>query len=214
MATHYEKPPDAARRWLSYPKQSAGMTQTRTINAMNDSSLRSGSATWLRVTDAAIAAKQCLTYTGRAGKVVVEGHVNEPSRRFWRPDRQTEHPVWGAAPRVRVEHPSQLSEVNVNGQPATLQTDPVAGGYRFRRPVDVTAGSNTVTVAATDRDEPPNTTTQVWSFNVPTAQRTFTYNANGNHPSRRSGSTKWLRLEEAAFAAKQFTTESAGRVLT
>lgn len=115
MATHYEKPPDAARRWLSYSKQSMRMTQTRTIDAMNDPSHRLGSAKWLRVTDAAIAAKQCLTRTGGAGKVVVEGHVNEPSLRFWRRDRQTGQPVWGAAPRVRVEHPSQLSEVNVNG---------------------------------------------------------------------------------------------------
>lgn len=130
MATHNEKPRAAARRWLFYSKQSAGMTQTRTIDAMNDPSLRSGSAKWLCVSDAAIAAKQCLTYTGGAGKVVVEGHVDE------------------------------LSEVNVNGQPATLQTDPVTGGYRFRRPVDMTAGSNTVTVEAIDKDEPPNTTTQ------------------------------------------------------
>lgn len=78
----------------------------------------------------------------------------------------------------------------------------MAGGYRFRRPVDVTAGSNTVTVVATDRDEPPNTTTLAGSFNLTSAQRTFTYDANGNYPSLRSGSAKWFRLEEAGIAAK------------
>jgi RHS repeat-associated protein len=50
----------------------------------------------------------------------------------------------------------------------------------FRKPISVTPGSNTVEISAVDEDDPPNTTTQTWSFTVPPPQRTFTYDANGN----------------------------------
>ena len=118
---------DTGGNWLSYSKQSTGMTQTRAIDVMNR-----------------------LTRIGGAGRVVTEGHVNE------------------------------LSQVRVNGELAQMRTDPVAGGYRFQQSVDVTAGSNTVIVEATDQDQPPNTTTQTWEFTVPETQRLITYDANGN----------------------------------
>ena len=95
-----------------------------------------------------------LTQLGGAGSTVIEGRVNE------------------------------FANVTVNGQPATLRADPVAGGYRFQRTVPVTVGSNTVTVSATDLAVPPQpaplTTTQNWQFTVPAASRTFSYDANGN----------------------------------
>ena len=91
-----------------------------------------------------------LNQIGGAGSTLVEGTVNE------------------------------LSTVTVNNQPAELRTDPVAGGYRYRKTVPVTAGSNTVQIKAIDKDNPPNTTQKNWQFTVPSIQRSFNYDNNGN----------------------------------
>jgi RHS repeat-associated protein len=91
-----------------------------------------------------------LQQTGGAGTTVIEGGVNE------------------------------LADVTVNSQPAELRSDPATGGYRYRKPVAVTQGTNMVNVTAVDKDDPPNTTSQNWEFEVPGVQRSFTYDANGN----------------------------------
>jgi len=131
-----------------------------------------------------------LTQMGGAGDVVVAGHVNE------------------------------RSAVTVNGQAAVMQADPVSNGVLFRKPISVTPGSNTVEISAVDEDDPPNTTTQSWSFTVPPLQRTFECDASGNLtsdsngrsftwdakncPSLRSRPAKWLRIGDAAVAAGQW----------
>jgi RHS repeat-associated protein len=91
-----------------------------------------------------------LNQTGGAGTTVVEGKVNE------------------------------LADVTVNNQPAELKTDLAGGGYRYSKAVAVTQGSNTVNITAVDKDNPPNTVSQNWQFNVPSVQKSFTYDANGN----------------------------------
>jgi RHS repeat-associated protein len=115
-----------------------------------------------------------LTQMGGAGDVVAAGHVNE------------------------------RSAVTVNGQAAVIQADPVSTGFLFRKPISVTPGSNTVEISAVDEDDPPNTTTQSWSFTVPPPQRSFEYDASGNCPSLRSRPAGSLRNVDAAVAAKQW----------
>ncbi len=117
-----------------------------------------------------------LTSTGGAGHTMVEGNVNAPSRGVRRRDRQ---PLgWGAAPRMRAEHPSQYADVKVNNQSVPLMADTANGGYRFRAKVPVTAGSNNVTIKATD---PANEqTNQTWQFTAAATGKTYTYDANGN----------------------------------
>jgi len=73
---------------------------------------------------------------------------------------------------------NEFANVTVNGQPAALRTDPVAGNYRFRREAAVTPGSNTVQIAATNPQG--QSTVQNWQFTVPATQRTLTYDASGN----------------------------------
>lgn len=91
-----------------------------------------------------------LNQIGGAGSTLVEGTVNENAT------------------------------VTVNNQLAELRADPVAGGYRYRKIVAVTAGSNTVQIKAVDKDTPPKTTQQNWQFSVPAIQRSFSYDENGN----------------------------------
>jgi hypothetical protein len=120
-----------------------------------------------------------LMQIGGAGSTVVEGRVNEFA--------------------------SVTVAANGQGaQPATLRADPVAGGYRFARTVPVNAGSNTVTIAATDLavvpQATPLTTTKSWQFNVPAVSRTFSYDANGNTLSDGERTMTWdakNRLKEA-----------------
>lgn len=87
-------------------------------------------------------------FPGGSGSTVVEGTVNEFAR------------------------------VTVNGASAQLSKEPAGDGFRYRRTVPVTSGSNTVTVQATDQGG--QTTTKRWQFTVPAATRTFSYDANGN----------------------------------
>jgi RHS repeat-associated protein len=103
--------------------------------------------------------------------------------------------------------------VAANGQgaqPATLRADPVAGGYRFSRTVPVNAGSNTVTIAATDLAVAPQatplTTTQNWQFNVPAVSRTFSYDANGNTLSDGVRTMTWDAKNRLKTATKDGTT--------
>jgi RHS repeat-associated protein len=94
---------------------------------------------------------------GGQGQVVVEGTVNEHA------------------------------QVSVNNVPAALFEDPLLNpeAYRYRATVPVTQGLNTLTVTATDQDQ--DVTTNQWEINVPAAQRTFTYDANGNMLGKGTG---------------------------
>ena len=89
-----------------------------------------------------------LTAIGGGGQTVVEGTVNEFAR------------------------------VTVNGAAAQLSKDSGGDGFRYRRTVPVQAGTNTVTVQATDTGGA--TTTKQWQFSVPAATRSFTHDTNGN----------------------------------
>ena len=117
-----------------------------------------------------------LTRTGGAGSTVVEGQVNE------------------------------LSAVSVNGQPAELRADAVAGGYRFRRSVPVSQGTNTITVTAADTGNPPAMTTKSWSLNVPAVARSFTYDANGNTLSDGQRTFTWDAKNRLRTVTKDGTT--------
>ena len=68
----------------------------------------------------------------------------------------------------------------MNTQPAPVMSDPASGGYRFSKKIDIAEGSNTITVQAVDKDNPPNTTTKNYTLNVSGLSRSFTYDANGN----------------------------------
>ena len=110
---------DTGGNWLSHTRSSNNLMETRTVDNMNR-----------------------LNQMGGAGTTVVEGGINAPSRGVRRRDRQ---PLgWDEVPRARAERPSQIADVTVNSQPAELKADPATGGYRYRRPVPVTVGSNTV----------------------------------------------------------------------
>lgn len=89
-----------------------------------------------------------LTRIGGAGSTVIDGHVNE------------------------------FSQMWVNSEPTPITPDPVSTGYRFKRTVAVTEGSNIVQITATDQSA--QTTNQNWQFTVPAASRSFTYDSNGN----------------------------------
>jgi YD repeat-containing protein len=118
-----------------------------------------------------------LTQIGGAGSTVVEGQVNE------------------------------LADITVNSQPAELRHDPISGGYRYRREnVPVTPGSNTINITATDKDNPPNTSSQDWQFTVPSVQRTFTYDANGNTLSDGQRLMTWDAKNRLKTVTKNGTT--------
>jgi len=143
---------DDIGNWLSTTQTDGNLMQTRSHDVMNCPSLRSRPAGSLRNVDAAVAAKQWLQQIGGGGSVVVEGTVNE------------------------------YADITVNSVPANLFEDPLLSppGYRYRAAVPVVTGTNTLTVTATDTEAPPHTTSKQWHINVPVAQRTFTYDANGN----------------------------------
>lgn len=88
--------------------------------------------------------------------------------------------IGGAGSTVVAGTLNEFAEVTVNSQPATLRSDPVNGGYQFSKQISVAEGSNTLTVQATDKDTPPNTTTQNYTLNVGGLSRSFSYDANGN----------------------------------
>ncbi len=117
-----------------------------------------------------------LQQTGGAGTTVIEGGVNE------------------------------LADVTVNTQPAELRSDPATGGYRYRKAVPVTQGTNTVNVTAVDKDNPPNTTSQDWEFEVPSVQRSFTYDANGNTLSDGVRTFTWDTKNRLKTVTKAGTT--------
>ncbi len=127
-----------------------------------------------------------LQQTGGAGTTVIEGGVNE------------------------------MADVTVNSQPAELRADPATGGYRYRKAVPVTQGTNTVNVTAVDKDNPPNTTSQDWEFNVPGVQRSFTYDANGNTLSDGQRTFTWdaknrLKTVTVNYATGAYSGGGGGR---
>lgn len=75
---------------------------------------------------------------------------------------------------------NEIADVTMNTQPAPVMSDPASGGYRFSKKIDIAEGSNTITVQAVDKDNPPNTTTKNYTLNVSGLSRSFTYDANGN----------------------------------
>ncbi len=115
-----------------------------------------------------------LTAIGGSGSTVVEGTVNEFAR------------------------------VTVNGASTQLSKESVGGGFRYRRSVPVTTGSNTVTVQATDTGGA--TTTKKWQFNVPAAQRSFSYDANGNTLSDGQRTMTWDVKNRLRSVTKAGTT--------
>ena len=86
--------------------------------------------------------------------------------------------VGGAGSTVIDGHVNEFSQMWVNSQPTPITPDPVSSGYRFKRTVAVTQGSNTVQITA--KDQSGQTTQQNWQFTAPAASRTFTYDNNGN----------------------------------
>ena len=86
--------------------------------------------------------------------------------------------VGGAGSTVIDGHVNEFSQMWVNSQPTPITPDPVSSGYRFKRTVVVTQGSNTVQITA--KDQSGQTTQQNWQFSAPAASRTFTYDNNGN----------------------------------
>jgi hypothetical protein len=74
----------------------------------------------------------------------------------------------------------EAARVTVAGQPASLSLQPGSSplAYRFSKTVPVSTGSNTIPITATDAKG--NATSQNWTFTVPAATRTFTYDLNGN----------------------------------
>ncbi len=127
-----------------------------------------------------------LTQIGGAGSTVIEGQVSEFAN-------VTVAANGGAA------------------QAATLRKDPVeAGKYRFERTVPVNAGSNTVTIAATDLASPgqaaPLTTTKSWQFNVPALSRSFSYDASGNTLSDGVRTMTWDAKNRLRTVTKDGTT--------
>lgn len=73
-------------------------------------------------------------------------------------------------------HTDELAKVTVNGKAATTETN-----NTYQAWIDVTPGTNTITVVAQDWSTNANTATNSWSVNVTGGTaRTFTYDANGN----------------------------------
>lgn len=73
--------------------------------------------------------------------------------------------------------------VTVNSQSTQVNSDPASatGGQIFTATVDLTAGSKTVPVVATDYGAPPNVTTKNYSVEVAGGEaRTYSYDNNGN----------------------------------
>ena len=101
---------------------------------------------------------------------------------------------------------NEFANVTVNGQPAALRTDPVAGNYRFRREAAVTPGSNTVQIAATNPQG--QSTVQNWQFTVPATQRTLTYDANGNTTGDSQRTFTW----DAKNRLKSVTLLTTGQI--
>ena len=116
---------DAAGNWLSQTTGTAGLTETRTFNALNQ-----------------------VTQIGGAGSTVVEGRVDE------------------------------FSTVKVNDTAAEVVKEPAGGGWRFKKTIPVSVGTNTVKVEATDSQNERSVRT--WEFQVSNAGRAFTYDNNGN----------------------------------
>jgi RHS repeat-associated protein len=128
-----------------------------------------------------------LTQVGGAGETVIEGTVNEFAT-------------------VQVTLANEAGATLLESEPAELRVDPATGGYRFRRAVPVSEGTNTVTLRATDTETPPQTTTQSWQFDVPPATRTFTYDANGNTLSDGLRTMTWDAKNRLKTVTKAGTT--------
>ena len=84
-----------------------------------------------------------------------------------------------------------VSAVTINGQAAKI-----SGGNRFEGTANVTAGNNTVTVAATDYGQPPNTTTKQYQVAVaPGANDSFGYDDSGNMLTGGGRTYEWDALD-------------------
>ncbi|MGB0373087.1 MAG: RHS repeat domain-containing protein [Opitutales bacterium] len=95
----------------------------------------------------------------------------------------------------------ELALVNVNGSSAEV-TSLAGGGFRFRKEVPVTEGSNTVTVEATDASG--NTASQSYAITVGGVQKVLEYDLNGN-----------LRYEKDSFGSvlREFQWDAKNRLI-
>jgi RHS repeat-associated protein len=89
-----------------------------------------------------------LTRVGGGGKTLIEGLIDEPGT------------------------------VKVNGVEAEMISIPGTSEWSFSKEVDVTEGSNTVSIVATDESE--NSTSESYEYNVASLASTLSYDGNGN----------------------------------
>ncbi len=97
----------------------------------------------------------------------------------------------GTALPIRGTTNEPVSAVTINGQPAKI-----SGGNRFEGTANVTAGNNTVTVAATDYGQPPNTTNRQYQVAVAAgANQAFSYDDSGNMLNGGGRTFEWDSLD-------------------
>jgi RHS repeat-associated protein len=122
-----------------------------------------------------------LTRRGGAGQTLIQGIVNEGSK------------------------------VEVNSQPAVVMSLPGSSDYSFSRIIDVTAGSNTVNVKATDAANLVKN--ENWQFNIPAQQELLTYDTNGNMTSGGGRTYTWdskNRLLSITYGGNTYSFEYDG----
>ena len=97
----------------------------------------------------------------------------------------------GTALPIRGTTNEPVSAVTVNGLAAKI-----TGGNRFEGTANVTAGNNTVTVAATDYGQPPNTATKQYQVAVAAGvSDSLSYDDSGNTLARAGRTYEWDSLD-------------------
>jgi RHS repeat-associated protein len=105
---------------------------------------------------------------------------------------------------------NEPSTVTVQGAPTSVTPD-----NRFEGKADVTAGTNTVVVSATDASG--NVRTNTYQVNVAPAPKTFTYDANGSLTSVGTRTYEWdganrlVRVLDSGSEIARFTYDGFGR---
>jgi RHS repeat-associated protein len=108
---------------------------------------------------------------------------------------------------------NEPSTVTVQGEPAFVAPD-----NRFEGKAQVTVGTNTVAVMATDASG--NTRTNSYHVNVAAAAKTFGYDANGSLTSNGTKTYEWdgdnrlVRVLDNAIEVARFTYDGLGRRAT
>jgi YD repeat-containing protein len=101
---------------------------------------------------------------------------------------------------------SELANVTVNGQAATVRALPGGSPYLFSKELALAAGTHQITVNA--QDQANNTTLRRYNVTVGGTERTLTYDTNGNLTEERviGGSTRTYRkrLMETIYSSPLF----------